>query len=457
MISERSEGVVITTKRVIIVGAGGRDFHVFNSVFRDDPGVEVVAFTAAQIPNIDHRTYPATIAGPRYPDGIPIRPESELVDLIGAHGVDEVVFAYSDIAIADLMHLAAKVMTAGADFRLVGPKATALRSNRPVIAVCATRTGCGKSQTSRAIGHLLQSHGLRVALVRHPMPYGNLDAMRVQRFRTLADIEASAPTIEEREEYEQPVREGLTVYAGVDYAAVLALAEADADVVLWDGGNNDLPFFAPDLMIVVADALRPGHERSYYPGETNVLLADILVVNKVDSATPGAVEATVTGLRALNPTASVVLASSPVVLEPGPPLAGRRVLVIEDGPTVTHGGMPFGAGTVAARAAGASDIIDPRPYAVGSILRAYEQYPHLGPVLPALGYGPSQLADLAATLAAVPCDVIVSGTPIDLAATLHLVGAAVPPIRRVAYDLDQATKERLADLLTPWIDRWSAH
>jgi predicted GTPase len=441
-------------RKVVIAGAGGRDFHTFNVVFREDPDVEVVAFTAAQIPNIDHRRYPPELAGPSYPEGIPIVPETELGELIRGCQVDEVVFAYSDIAYADLMHLAARVIAAGADFRLMGTRRPTLRSTKPVIAVCATRTGCGKSQTSRAIAHLLGSAGLRVALVRHPMPYGDLNAMRVQRFRSLADIDESHPTIEEREEYELPVSEGITVYAGVDYSDVLALAEQDADVILWDGGNNDLPFYEPDVMVVVADALRPGHEAAFHPGESNVLLADVLMLNKVDSATAADVELAVAGLERLNPSAAMLLASSPATLEPGPPLEGRQVLVVEDGPTITHGGMQFGAGVVAARANGAGALIDPRPYAVGSLRTVYEQYPHIGPVLPAMGYGDEQLAELAATIAATPCDVVVSATPIDLRALFGETTLSPHPFRRVTYDLDDASKERLAGVLAPWIDRF---
>jgi predicted GTPase len=353
------------------------------------------------------------------------------------------------------MHLAAKVLAAGADFRLVGMHASALKSNKPVVAVCATRTGCGKSQTSRAVARILQSNGLKVALVRHPMPYGNLHDMRVQRFRTLEEIDASHPTIEEREEYELPVREGVTVYAGVDYGDILALAEEDADVVLWDGGNNDLPFYVPDLMFVVADALRPGHEMAFHPGEANVLLADVLVVNKVDTAPAADVAAVVANLERLNPAATMILAKSPATLDPGPPIEGLRVLVVDDGPTITHGGMPFGAGTVAARAHGAAELVDPRPYAVGSLRAVYEKYPHIGAVLPAMGYGDEQLAELAATIAATPCDVVVSGTPIDLTAALQQGGALPHPIRHVAYDLDDDTKVRLAELLAPWIERWT--
>jgi len=442
-------------KRIVIAGAGGRDFHTFNVVFRADPDVDVVAFTAAQIPNIDRRTYPTGLAGERYPEGIPIVPESELVDLIRLHEVDEVVFAYSDITDTQLVHLASRVLASGADFRLVGARASTLATEKPVIAVCATRTGCGKSQTSRAIAHILQSNGLEVALVRHPMPYGNLAEMRVQRFRTLADIDNSRPTIEEREEYELPVREGITVYAGVDYEAVLHLAEQDADVVLWDGGNNDLPFFRPDLMIVLADALRPGHESAFYPGEVNVLLADALVVNKIDTAPAADVDSTIAGLQRLNPTATVLLTKSPPTFDPAASIEGRRVLVVEDGPTITHGGMPFGAGTVAARGHGA-ELVDPRPYAVGSLRDVFEQYPHIGPVLPAMGYGEEQLTELAATIAATPCDAVVSGTPIDLTAALRIDGAAPHPIHHVAYDLDADAKEGLGELLAPWIDRWKA-
>lgn len=442
-------------KRVVIVGAGGRDFHTFNVIYRHDPKVEVVAFTAAQIPNIDHRTYPQDLAGSSYPNGIPIVPEAELESLIAERHVDEVVFAYSDVAYPDLMHLAARVLAAGADFKLIGMKASAIRSTKPVLAVCAVRTGCGKSQTSRAIAHILQSHGLSVALVRHPMPYGDLHDMRVQRFRTLDDIDSSHPTIEEREEYELPVREGIAVYAGVDYGEILALAEGDADVVLWDGGNNDLPFYEPDLMVVVADALRPGHETGYHPGEANVLLADLLVVNKVDAAPADDVQRVVDTLTRLNPTATMLLAESPATLDDGPSLAGMRVLVVEDGPTITHGGMPFGAGTVAARAAGVAELVDPRPYAVGSLRGVYDKYPHIGAVLPAMGYGDEQLRELAATIEATPCDVVVSGTPIDLGATMRAAGLPSRPIRHVAYDLDQATKDRLGDLLAPWIERWS--
>jgi predicted GTPase len=436
-------------RKVVIMGAGGRDFHDFNTVFRGDATHRVVAFTAAQIPGIDDRYYPPSLAGPLYPAGIPIVPEERLTELIRREAVDEVVLAYSDLSHEDVMHKASVVLATGADFRLVGPKATMLTSSKPVVAVCAVRTGCGKSQTSRRVGRVLLDAGLRVALVRHPMPYGDLDRMRVQRFETLADIDASDPTIEEREEYEAPVRMGMVVFAGVDYEAILRRAEADADVVLWDGGNNDFPFYAPDLLITVVDPLRPGHELGYHPGETNLRMADVVVVNKIDAAPPSAVAQVVADVRAANPAATIVRAASPVTLDPGPPLAGARVLVVEDGPTVTHGGMPFGAGTVAAHDAGAT-IVDPRPYATGSIAETYARYPDIGPVLPAMGYGAAQLDDLARTVDAVPCDAVVAGTPIDLARVLHLHR----PVRRVSYELVELGEPTLADVLGPLFRKW---
>ena len=348
-------------RTVVIMGAGGRDFHDFNTVFRNDPDTRVVAFTATQIPGIAGRTYPPALAGSYYPNGIPIRPEEELPAIVADHHVDEVVLAYSDLSHEQVMHKASTVLAAGADFRLLGPQATMLRSARPVVAISAVRTGAGKSQTSRRVGRLLLDAGLRVALVRHPMPYGDLERMRIQRFATLADIDASNPTIEEREEYEEPVRQGMIMYAGVDYRGILYRAENEADVIVWDGGNNDFPFFAPDLHITVADPLRPGHELGYHPGETNLRMADVVVINKVDSADPAAVAAVAANVAAVNPRATVIRAESPVTLEPGPSLAGARVLVVEDGPTLTHGGMPYGAGTVAARQAGAASFVDPRP------------------------------------------------------------------------------------------------
>jgi predicted GTPase len=437
-------------RKVVIVGAGGRDFHVFQRRYRDDAQTRVVAFTAAQIPGIDDRVFPASLAGPAYPDGIPIRPESELERLIVEHDVDEAVLAYSDLAHTDVMHLASRVLAAGADVALAGPRSTMLRSRRPVVGVGAVRTGCGKSQTTRRVGQLLLDRGLRVALIRHPMPYGDLERMRVQRFASLADIDASDPTIEEREEYEEPVRLGMLMFAGVDYAAILEAAEAEADVIVWDGGNNDFPFVAPDVMITVVDPLRPGHELAYHPGEVNLRLADIVVVNKVDSAAPADVATVVSNVEAVAPDATVVLAASPVTLDGGS-LVGKRVLVVEDGPTITHGGMPFGAGSVAARAAGASELIDPRPHAIGSLRDTYAAYPEIGPVLPAMGYGEQQLADLAATIRATGADVVVAGTPIDLARLLDVDR----PVLRARYELADLDHPTLEGALAPWLARWT--
>lgn len=436
--------------RTIIMGAAGRDFHVFNTVFRDDPDAEVVAFTAAQIPGIDGRSYPAALSGPHHPDGVPIRPEDELEELVRRHRVDEVVFAYSDLSHVDVMHIASRVLATGADFRLVGPERSMLRSRRPVVAVCAARTGCGKSQTSRRVASVLLEAGLTPVLVRHPMPYGDLTAMRVQRFASMADIDATDPTIEEREEYEAPVEQGIVVYAGVDYGEILAQAEEEADVIIWDGGNNDFSFFQPDVLITVVDPLRPGHELAYHPGETNVRMADIVVVNKVDTAELLAVTEVVANVDAVNPTATIVEAASPATMDDGPSLRGQRVLVVEDGPTITHGGMPYGAGTVAARAAGAQHFLDPRPYAVGSIADTYAAYPDIGRVLPAMGYGPDQVRDLEATLQAAPCDVVVTGTPIDLSRLLD----AGHPVRHVTYELEEVGAPDLRDALTPFLVKW---
>ena len=432
-------------RKVIIMGAGGRDFHDFNVVFRQDADTQVAAFTATQIPGIAGRVYPAALAGPLYPDGIPIRPEEELADLVSHHGVDEVILAYSDLSHETVMHKASLVLAAGADLRLLGPEATMLRSSKPVIAVCAVRTGCGKSQTSRKVGRALLDAGLRVALVRHPMPYGDLEAMRVQRFGTLEEIDASHPTVEEREEYEEPVRMGMVMYAGVDYEAILREAEKEADVVIWDGGNNDFPFYKPDLLIVVADPLRPGHELLYHPGETNLRLADVVVINKVDSADPQDVEAVVRNVQETNPLAQLVFASSPPVLGPGPDLRGKTVLVVDDGPTLTHGEMPFGAGLVAARRAGAGEIADPRPHAVGSLRDVFDRWPQLVNTLPAMGYSDAQLRDLEQTVNAVECDVVVAGTPIDLGRLID----SRHPIRRVRYELEELGHPTIADVVAP--------
>jgi predicted GTPase len=430
-------------RKVIIMGAGGRDFHNFNVAFRDDADTEVVAFTATQIPGIDDRVYPASLAGPGYPQGIPIRPEDELTQLVREHGVDEVILAYSDLKHETAMHKASIVLAAGADFRLMGPDTTMLGSSKPVVAICATRTGCGKSQTSRKVGRLLLDAGLKVALVRHPMPYGNLEAMRVQRFATLEEIDASQPTVEEREEYEEPVRMGMVMYAGVDYEAILRQAEQEADVIIWDGGNNDFPFYAPELHIVVADPLRPGHELLYHPGETNVRMADVVIINKVDSAAAHNVEEVLENVESINPMATVVFAKSPPTLDPGADIVGKIVLVVDDGPTLTHGGMPFGAGLVAARNAGAAKIVDPRPYAVGTIKQTFDRWPQLTNVLPAMGYDELQLAELEQTINAADCDVVVTGTPIDLGRLID----SRHPIRHVRYELDEVGSPTLADVL----------
>jgi predicted GTPase len=434
-------------KNVVIMGAGGRDFHNFNVAFRENPDVRVVAFTAAQIPGIDDRTYPASLAGRQYPNGIPIRPEAELEEIVREHDVDEIVLAYSDLSHETVMHKASQALAAGPDFTLMGPRSTMLRSTKPVVAVCAVRTGSGKSQTSRRVGQLLLDAGFKVALVRHPMPYGDLEAMRVQRFATLADIDASHPTIEEREEYEAPVELGMIMYAGVDYGEILEQAQEEADVVIWDGGNNDFPFYVPDLLITVADPLRPGHELGYHPGETNLRMADVVVVNKVDSATPENVATVIANVLTVNPDATIVRAVSPVTLDPGPALAGKRVLVVEDGPTITHGEMPWGAGTVAARQAGAAELVDPRPYAVGSIADTFARYPGIGAVLPAMGYGDEQLRELQETIDAADCDVVVTGTPMDLGRLISVRH----PLRHARYALADHGSPTLAEAMQGFV------
>jgi predicted GTPase len=433
--------------RVVLLGAAGRDFHDFNVVFRDDPGVEVVAFTATQIPDIEGRRYPAELAGSLYPQGIPVVAESELQDLLAREGVDVVVFAYSDVRHEQVMHLASQCIAAGADFRLHGARRTMLRSSKPVVAVTAVRTGVGKSQTTRHVARLLREQGLRVVAVRHPMPYGDLAAQACQRFASYADLDRYDCTIEEREEYEPHLDAGVVVYAGVDYERILREAEREADVVLWDGGNNDLPFYAPDLHIVLADPLRPGDEAAYHPGEANVRMADVVVVAKCDSARPADVEAVEASVRALNPRATVLRAESPVTVDDEAAVRGRRVLVVEDGPTLTHGSMSWGAGVVGARAAGAAQVVDPVPYAVGSIAATYAKYPNARGILPAMGYGAEQVRDLEATIRAAvdagACDAVVSGTPIDLTRVL-----SVPvPLVRARYELREVVPGGLATAL----------
>lgn len=422
-------------RRLLILGAAGRDFHDFNTVFRGDPGVEVVAFTATQIPKIDGRRYPPELAGPLYPEGIPIEPEDRLEHLIERHGVDEVVFAYSDIPYSHVGHLASRVLAAGADFRLHGLDRLMLPSRTPVIAVTAVRTGCGKSPTTRYLVRALKESGRRVVVVRHPMPYGDLSKQAVQRFETVADLDRHECTFEEREEYESHIEEGTIVYAGVDYGAILEQAAAEADVVFWDGGNNDIPFFKPDIWITLADPLRPGHEDGYFPGEINVRGAHIVLINKVETAEPSDVEAVERSVARLNPGAMILRARSVVSIEGDESLVrGKRVLCIEDGPTLTHGGMHFGAGRVAAERFGASEIVDPRPSAVGSIRETLEKFPQIGELLPAMGYYPEQIADLEASVRATECDVVLVGTPFNLARDLRIDKPAV----RVRYEIEDA-------------------
>jgi predicted GTPase len=429
--------------RTLILGAAGRDFHNFNVVYRDDTRYEVVGFTAAQIPNITDRRYPPELAGPLYPQGVPIFPEEELAALVERFDVRQVVFSYSDVSYPYVMHRAAIAQAAGADFVLLGPRATMLESRRPVIAVCAVRTGAGKSQTTRRILVLLRDRGLRVAVVRHPMPYGDLIAQRVQRFATLDDMKRQHCTIEEMEEYEPHIVNGSVVYAGVDYADILNKAEADADVILWDGGNNDLPFYRPALHIVVADPLRLGNELTYHPGEANLRMADVVVINKVDTADLAATEQLRDHIRAANPEALIVEAASPVTAQRPNAITGQKVLVVEDGPTVTHGEMRFGAGTVLAKKFGAREMVDPRPFAVGSIAETYKTYPDIGPILPAMGYSDDQVRDLEATIERVPCEVVIVGTPIDLSRLVKIR----QPVVRVRYDLQEIGRPDLADAL----------
>ena len=436
-------------QKTLIMGAAGRDFHNFNVMYRDDERYDVVAFTAAQIPDIAGRRYPTELAGRLYPDGIPILPEEDLPEIIAAKGVRQVVFSYSDVPYAYVMRRAAIANAAGADFVLLGGAPTMLTSRKPVVAICAVRTGAGKSQTTRRVAGVLRAAGLKVAAVRHPMPYGDLTAQRVQRFASLDDLVRHRCTIEEIEEYEPHIVTGTIVYAGVDYADILAQAEAEADVVLWDGGNNDLPFYKPDLHLVVADPLRVGNELAYYPGETNLRMAHVVIVNKVDTADAASVATLRQNIFSVNPGARIVEAASPIVGEGAEQLAGKRVLVVEDGPTVTHGEMRFGAGTVLARKWGAAEIVDPRRWAVGRLAETFRIYPDIGPILPAMGYGDEQRRDLEATIAAVPCEAVVIGTPIDLT---RLVKITRPTVR-VRYELQEIGRPTLDDVLAPLVER----
>ena len=431
--------------RVIIMGAAGRDFHNFNTVFRDDASHEVVAFTATQIPDIEGRRYPAELAGPRYPSGIPIHAEEELPSLIRSLKAQQVVFAYSDVSHETVMHKASIVLAAGADFRLIGPDASMLKSKVPVVSICAVRTGSGKSQTTRKVCQVLREAGKRVVAVRHPMPYGDLVKQRVQRFAAMEDLDRHECTIEEREEYEPHIAAGGVIYAGVDYGAILAEAEKEADVVVWDGGNNDLPFYRPDVEIVVADPHRPGHEKTYHPGEANFRRAQVIVINKIDSADPDGIDAVRASARELNPGAMVIEAASPLLVEgeAAQAIRGKRVLAVEDGPTLTHGEMKYGAGVLAARRFGASEIVDPRPWATGTIAETFEKYPGIGTLLPAMGYGDAQVKDLETTIDKTEADVVLIATPIDLRRIVKIR----KPAFRVGYELQEIGRPDVKDAL----------
>jgi predicted GTPase len=438
---------VVDRRKIVIMGAAGRDFHNFNVAYREDPSIEVIAFTATQIPYIAGRRYPASLAGQHYPSGIPIVDESEMPAL--AAKADEVIFAYSDVTHEHVMHAASTALASGASFGLLGPRATMLSADVPVVAVCAVRTGAGKSQTTRRVLEILRGAGKRVVAVRHPMPYGDLEAQRWQRFASYEDLDAANVTIEEREEYEPTIRRGGVVYAGVDYADILAKAQTECDVLVWDGGNNDLPFYVPDIHIVVVDPLRAGHERRYHPGEANARAAHVIVINKIDAATGEQIAEVEASVRELNPKATIIKAHSPITIEDGDPadLKGKRVLCVEDGPTLTHGEMQYGAGVLAARRAGAAKIVDPRDYAVGTIKETFEKYRSIGPLLPAMGYGAAQMADLAETINRTPADIVVIATPVDLRAIVSFEKPSV----RVTYELEEAGSPTLADVLAPLI------
>jgi len=429
--------------RVLIMGAAGRDFHNFNTYFRNNNNYQVILFTAAQIPDIDDRKYPADLAGPLYPEGIPIMSEDELPELIKKHDIDQVFFSYSDVRHEDVMHKASLVNAMGASFNLLGPKFCMIESKVPVVAVCAVRTGCGKSQTTRRVAEILKNKGKKVVVIRHPMPYGDLVKQSVQRFETLEDLEKHQCTIEEMEEYEPHIVRGSVVYAGVDYGAILNAAEKEADVILWDGGNNDVPFYKPDVHIVVADPLRPGHEVSYYPGETNLRMADYVIINKVMEAGFEDIEIVRQNTKLVNPSAVIIDAASPITIEKPEIIQGKKVLVVEDGPTLTHGEMTFGAGVVAAERYGAEEIVDPRPYLKGKLIETFDIYPEIGELLPAMGYGNEQLKDLEATINATDCDSVIIGTPIDLRRIIKITKPSV----RVYYDLQEIGKITLDDAL----------
>ena len=434
-------------KKVIIMGAAGRDFHNFNVLYRDNDSVEVVAFTATQIPDIFGRRYPKALAGKLYPKGIPIFDESELLDLIKKHAIDEVIFSYSDIPYQVIMEKAAMVMSAGARFAVEGGDPTMIKSTKPVVAVCAVRTGCGKSQTTRRVAELLQAQGKKVVAIRHPMPYGDLAKQACQRFATLADLDKHKCTIEEREEYEPHIVNGIIVYAGVDYEMIIREAEKEADIILWDGGNNDMSFYKPDLTITVVDPHRPGHELTYYPGQNNLLLADVVVINKIDSADPENVAEVRGNIAAYNPKAVVVDAASPVDVDKPDMIRGKKVLVVEDGPTLTHGEMPYGAGVVAAEKFGAAELVDPRPYTVKSITATFKKYPEIGVLLPAMGYGSAQVKDLETTINKTKCDLVMVATPIDLNRIIKINKPSV----RVFYSLQEIGHPNLTDVIEKFL------
>ncbi len=440
---------MVKRRRVIIMGAAGRDFHNFNLRFREEENYQVVAFTATQIPHIEGRRYPPELSGRLYPGGIPIYPEAELSDLIRKERVDEVCFSYSDVSHQYVMNRASQVQAAGASFTLLGPQDTMLSSKLPVVAICAVRTGCGKSQTTRRVCEILAGLGKKVVVIRHPMPYGDLSKQVVQRFASLADLDKHNCTIEEREEYEPHIVRGNVVYAGVDYGAILEEAEKEAEVIIWDGGNNDMPFYQPDLLITVVDPLRPGHEISYYPGETNLRMADVVVINKEDRAKFDDIEKVRANLRRLNPSAQIVDAASPIFVDQPELIRGKRVLVVEDGPTLTHGGMGYGAGLVAAQKYGAEEVIAPRPYAVGSIAETFVKYPQTEDVLPAMGYGDDQIRDLESTINATGADTVIVATPIDLSRILRLKPKSV----RVRYELQEIGRPDLREIIEGFLQR----
>lgn len=438
-----------TRIKTIIMGAAGRDFHNFNTIYRDNADYDVVAFTATQIPNIHGRKYPASLAGKLYPKGIPIYEESQIVSLIRKHKIDEVVFSYSDVSYNYVMGRGAMVTAAGASFKLLSAESTMIESKKPVISICAVRTGSGKSQTTRKVAKLLQEMGFKVAAIRHPMPYGDLEKQKVQRFGTLADLKKHKCTIEEIEEYEPHIVSGTIIYAGVDYGAILAQAEKEADVILWDGGNNDLPFYKPDLHIVVADPLRVGHELTYYPGEANLRLADVVVVNKIDSAPFENIQQLRANILLVNPKALIIDAASPLFVEHYQQIHGKRVLVVEDGPTLTHGEMKFGAGIIAAYKYGCAELVDPRPYTVASISETFRKYPEIGTLLPAMGYGDKQMRDLETTINKTPCDLVIIGTPIDLRRIIKIKKPSV----RVMYELQEIGMPDLKTVLSEFVNK----